>query len=125
MSLKGQFVSPQGDSRAHSGQNAVLVGVSSPVTPSSSLSLSSSVSLATASVRLIGLANIKSRNVDQSGVSAHVFADMLGEVVRLHVQLRLEDDKLLLHASAVGAQEVVLLEVPLQLLIVEEVVGLS
>lgn len=125
MSLKGQFVSPQGDSRAHSGQNAVLVGVSSPVTPSSSLSLSSSVSLATASVRLIGLANIKSRNVDQSGVSAHVFAGMLGEVVRLHVQLRLEDDKLLLHASAVGAQEVVLLEVPLQLLIVEEVVGLS
>lgn len=53
-----------------------------------------------------------------------MFAGVLGEVVRLHVQLRLEDDKLLLHASAVRAQEVVLFEVPLELLVVEEVVGL-
>lgn len=53
-----------------------------------------------------------------------MFAGMLGEVVCLHVQLRLEDDKLLLHASAVGAQEVVLFEMPLKLIIVEEVVGL-
>lgn len=125
MPLKRQLVSSQGDSRAHSRQNAVLVGVSSSVAPSPSLTLSSSFSLATAPFRLIGLANIKSRNVDQSGVSAHVFAGMLGEVVRLHVQLGFEDDKLLLHASAVGAQEVVLLEVPLQLLVVEEVVGLA
>lgn len=125
LSLKRQFVSPQGDSRAHSWQNAVLVGVSSPVAPSSSLSLSSSFSLATASFRLVGLANVKSRNVDQPGVPTHVFAGMLSEVVCLHVQLRLEDDKLLLHASAVRAQEVVLLEVPLELLVVEEVVRLS
>lgn len=124
MALKCQLVSSQGDGRAHSWQNAVLVGVSSPVAPSSSLTLSSSFALATASFRLIGLANVKSRDVDQSGVSAHMLAGMLGEVVRLHVQLRLKDDKLLLHAPAVRAQEVILFKVPLQLLIVEEVVGL-
>lgn len=54
-----------------------------------------------------------------------MLAGMLGEVVCLHVQLGLEDDKLFFQASAVRAQEVVLLKVPLQLLIVEEVVGLS
>lgn len=54
-----------------------------------------------------------------------MFTGMLGEVVSLHVQLRLEDDKLLLQASAVRAQEVVLLEMLLQLFVVEEVVGLS
>lgn len=53
-----------------------------------------------------------------------MFASMLSEIVRLHVQLRLKDDKLLLHASAVRAQEVVLLKVLLQLVVVEEVVGL-
>lgn len=123
MSLKRQLVSPQRDSRAHSWQNAVLVGVSSSV--ASCPSLGSSFSLAAASFRLIRLTNIKSRDVDKPGISAHMFTGMLGEVVSLHVQLGLEDDKLLLQASAVRAQEVVLLEVFLQLFIVEEVVGLS
>lgn len=53
-----------------------------------------------------------------------MLAGMLGEVVCLHVQLRLEHNELLLHASAIRAQEVVLLKVLLQLLVVEEVVGL-
>lgn len=50
---------------------------------------------------------------------------MLRQVMCLHVQLRLEDDKLLLQASSIGAQVVVLLEVLLQLVVVEEVVRLS
>lgn len=74
---------------------------------------------------LIRLANVKGRDVDQSGIAAHVFASMLRQVVCLHVQLRLKDDKLLLQASSIGAQEVVLLEVLLQLIVVEKVVRLS
>jgi hypothetical protein len=71
------------------------------------------------------LADIKGRDVDKPGVSAHVFTGMLGEVMRLHIQFRLEDDKLLLQASPVRAQKVVLLKVLLQLFIVEEIMGLS
>lgn len=50
---------------------------------------------------------------------------MLSKVMRLHIQFRLKDDKLLLQTSPVRAQKVVLLKVLLQLFIVEEIMGLS
>lgn len=50
---------------------------------------------------------------------------MLCQMMCLHVQLRLEDNELLLQASPIGAEKVVLLEVLLQFVVVEKIVRLS
>ena len=81
---------------------------------------------AAAPLLLIGLSEVKVGHVHRAGISPGLLgkgAAVLRELVGLEIHVRLEDDKLLLHALFVTAEEVVVPKVLLQLIVVSVIVG--